>query len=385
MRILDSIKENWRIYLIALILILNVLAPLEPVAKYIPLKASLITSFLSIAYILFDMLEKKDANREMIEVKAKLEKSNQSLETLKTYAEEADKELQESKNLREKKQERGKLVAKLINDNVISFETLDKQIKNKRFISVLVYGTGKTTETSKKMPKVKRLHKTILDNLGMVELCYPWGYYIISEDNLIPKKYRQLDKLAEYLLKKCKLALNEEWKSILEFNKKNSKRMYKRQKNLGNPLGITFLITKTDRRDMIHEFIKENGFNKEFNQELASLIPLKDFKLSEDEKIAIHNFVFKSSLYILLPDTEVPATDKEKLMSLEKVFKEPQNKGGLGISFFYEYHKKHRSDVENIVKTKFKKQELIDKYTDMIIENSEKFEKDLKSLGVNLS
>ena len=67
--------------------------------------------------------------------------------------------------------------------------------------------------------------------MGFVKLAYPYSYFVIAEENLYPKRLRNIDKLAKYLLNKSKVDIKEEWDEILTWSKKNSKVFYRNRKD----------------------------------------------------------------------------------------------------------------------------------------------------------
>lgn len=342
---------------------------------------SLLNVILPSTYIVVDVLDRRSSNKELRDVKVSVDKTQDDVKEIKESVTNTETLVKELKPKREIKYVKSQLISGLINENIISLETVKSIIpKDKRFVSVLVYSKG----ASKNRPvayKEKRLYPKIFKELGFVQLAGVWGFFIIAEENIYPKKLRGLNKLADYLLKAGKLSIIEEWNNIMAFAKKETPIFYRNRKGKDNPLHFNLLIMKTDLNNIRHSYTR-NDFNELFNRELASVAKVNKIKLESEEYTALKSFVFQSSLNILV--LGIPIRDRKKLLTLEKQFRKPASKGGLEIKNFYDYHKRNKEDISRIIKSGFKDDETSEKYTDMIIERSKRYEKELRVFGINV-
>ncbi len=353
----------------------------------------LINLILAIIYIAATAWDKFSEINEVKEVKIEpiqFEQISEVRESVKQIQEV----MTENKVKIEKKKKENRLIADLINENVISISSIENKIIDKKFISVLSYQIGFGDELSRKVKEILRnkkkfgveLHRKyfdIFDKIGFIKLAYSYPFFIIPEDNLFPNSLRDLNKLADYLMKEAQISLSEEWKEIKGLEKKYDPEYYKKIKTKANPLNFNILITKINRRDMRHKYIIKNDFNKEFTGELSTLVKLDNLNLLEPEKVKIHELISASSIKILILSIESP-TDKAKILDLEETFKKSEEKGGLGVSYFYDYHNKPTARLESILATKIDNIEKVHKYANIIMKNSKDYEEDLKRLGIKI-
>lgn len=269
-----------------------------------------------------------------------------------------------------------KLLTTLFNNSLISEKELENSIGNKKFISVLTF---QKFDKPKEL-KLSRLYPKLFEKLGFVRLAGNWGYYIIAEENLYPEELRNLDKLTESLIINSKKYLNEEWDIILSKSKKEHKIFYNNHSKDINPLNFNILISKIDASQMKHGFLKKNSFNPEFATQLSSISDIRKLFLNETQKKKVKEFIFKSSLIILISDFIIPI--KEKIESLESEFKKPTKEGGLGIKYFYDYWRVDKDKFKELLSKKINDTNLVEKYSRLIIKRSKRYENSLRKLGV---
>ncbi len=357
------------------------------------------------------MLQRMYENNEIKEVNIRgWDKPKEDINVLKEDVAVVKAEVLEQKTKKEEKKKENRILIDLMNNNVISVRTLDNNILDKRFISVLCYQAGFSVKNqiisqnvkdeidkillSKKIKSKKeklrekgldtsREYHKMFDDIGFIKLANHNEFYIIPEDNIYPEKLRNLDKLSNYLIKQGMIIVDEEWNKLKEIHKKHDKEFYQQMQNESNPVNFNMLIMRINRRDMRHRFILRNDFNKKFTPELSAIIKLSEFKTLASEKVAIKTIISQSSLKILI--LSLPEKEREKVLSLEETFTKPQNEGGLGIKNFYDYHTKDVEDIKRILRIKFKKsEEKISKYAQLIYNNSRDYKEDLIELGINI-
>lgn len=376
---LSDVKKNWRIVLIVIILTINaVMFFFKDKIKTVSIEA--VTFILTLIYIVFEYSERAETNIDMADIKCDIKETKEDINNIKNIVQKDDIEIEASRIAKEKRYEEARLLSILINENLISINTIEAQIPDRRFISVLCYQKGFDRRIATEL-KLPRKYPEIFEKLGFVRLAGTWSYFIIAEDNIYPKKFRNIDYLARHLLNKAKLVLETEWIEFLEKSKENHPVYYNNRIEKENPLNFNMLIAKTNSRDMRHKFLKKNEFNEKFNLELASLTKIHKLKLSNSEKVQIKNFVLQSSMNILI--LGLPNKDKDKLLSLEDKFKQSISEGGLAITNFYDYHKRNKTDIVNILIAKFDR-DMAESYADLLINNSQKYNALFLDIGVYL-
>ena len=375
-------KKNWRIIIVGLLLIFNALLQVPTIKSYVRgiMPFNWVNLGLILVYLIIETIERVFSNVDIMDIKVGVDETKETTKEIKEVVKVIEKEVIKYKPVKNKKYEKTKLLANLINENVISIKTIEKNIADKNFISVLCYQKGFTANKPKNM-QMRRKYPSIFKNLGFIQLAGVWGYFIIPEENIFPKKLRNLNNLAIYVLHKAKMCLISEWREIMRWAKKGSLRFYRNRTGKANPLNFNMLIMRFNRRNMIHMFLKSNDFNIAFNNELVSLTKLNEVKIRQNDKIKIKNFVLQSSLNILV--LGVPNEDKNKLLALEKTFVKPVRNKGLGIKNFYDYHNQNEVDILKIISTKFSPTKAKE-YTDLIFKRSKKYQEALTKLGIKI-
>ena len=56
----------------------------------------------------------------------------------------------------------------------------------------------------------------------------------------------------------------------------------------------------------------------------------------------------------------------------------------MGIEHFYDYHKKNRDDIINVLRNKFTDDNKINEYADLIMKNSKQYREDLIKMGIEV-
>jgi hypothetical protein len=233
----------------------------------------------------------------------------------------------------------------------------------------------------KKIDSIKRKYPDIFKDMGFIQLAEVYPFYIIPEENIYPKNLRDINSMADQLMKRAKIALAKEWDELREVHKTHDRRYYERIKEKQNPLNFNMLLMRVNRRNMRHRYNIRNDFNQAFVSELSSIVALEKFKMYEQEKVAINKLIFSSSIHILVLGIE--KKDREKILELEKVFTAPCAEGGLGVKKFFDYHKQDSKKISNILATKFKNNpEKVKTYTEFIVKNSRDYQEDLEKLKI---
>lgn len=369
--LLNQLKEHWRIIIISLILIVNLIFQVQSINSLLPtyFQVTYLSLILSIVYILLEASDKIKSSNENKEVKTSIQEIDQKLTSLSYFEEQ-----------RTKKRNLVKPLIDLINHNIISIKSVEDIIKGKNFICIFCYQTQFTSNVPQKMKDNKKVphrrYNELLEKLGFIKLASKYTYYIIAEDNLYPESLRNIDVLGNYLINKGQECANEEWNIILEYSKHEAPRFYDNRVNSPNPINFNFLIQKINAKDVKHDFLIQNDFNPMFNIELATIASIREIYVNEKEKVEIKNFVLKSSLNILIGD--LPRDQREILLSLEPEFKK------LGIKHIYDYHKASQIDLINIINTKIDSKDLSERLTAYIMDNSRNYEDTLLELGIHL-
>lgn len=117
-----------------------------------------------------------------------------------------------------------------------------------------------------------------------------------------------------------------------------------------------------------------SSFSSNFLKELISVSNIRKIRLNEQDKVSVREFVLKSSLGILILDS--PTKEKEKILSLEKNFKEE-----LGITNFYDFTKENENKIKEILGRKLDV-ETAEKYAKMIKNRSKRYKEELSLLGI---
>ncbi len=371
-----AIKVNWRVGLITVILIINAIILYFKDKTEMPIES--INIILTISYLALEGYERWSTNIDILDIGIGVKNIQEDTHNIKQFVQKYDDEIDKYKDIKQKRHDETGLLSKLINENLISVNTVEAQIPDKKFIAVLCYQKG----FAKSKPEelfYKRKYFKLFENVGLVRIAFPWSFFIIAEDNIYPK-LRNIDFLGKYLLNKARVILDNEWAEILELSKKEGYTdFYNEASKKDNPLNFNMLIVKTNMRQMRHRFLKTNDFHDNFGSELASLTKAKKLKISDMEKVKIKNFLLQSSLNVLI--LGLPKADKEKLLSLEGIFKKSEDKGGLSITNFYDYCKRNKTDIKNILLNKFNQEEA-EIYTEILFSNSLKYQDLFLELGV---
>jgi len=359
---------------------------------------------LSIIYPIVEVIERINQKPEIVTAKIPV-KTERDIKIVREKLEVIEQEIKTEKlKVKEKKKE-NRIIVDLINNNVISLRTLDNNIIDKKFISALCYQAGFNVRSGLISQKIRdkinknlerkrggkgikdpieinREYPKIFNELGFIRLAGSNPFFIIPQDNIYPKKLREIDEISDYLIKKGSIVVSEEWEKLKEVYKKHDIDFYNEMKNSENPVNFNILIMKINRRDMRQRFILRSDFNKEFNSELSAIINLSKFKTTEQEKISILKLISESSLKILI--LSLDKSIRDKILELEEEFVKPEQEGGLDIKKFYDYHYKNIEDIKKILRTKFRKEEKIKEYAELIQNNSKDYKQDLMELGINL-
>jgi len=348
--------------------------------------------------VLSDVIIKaKDGNQiDEIDTNVK-EHREESKEANKIIIDKLDSEIEKWDSKKEEIYEKNSLLIDLINEQLIPIQVVDETIPDKKFVTVFCTAEGFSNnlpahikqlkdDDSERYRQFRPDYTKIFEKLQFIQLSGRDLYFIIAEDNIYPEKLRNITKLADYLNQKARLLLDEKWNLIMKDAEINSTTFYKNRHDKNNPLNFNMLLIKSNRRDMRHRFKITNDFNPEFIAELASLSNIEKVKskIKENDKIEIKKFVLRSSIKILILKID-KKSDQKKILELESTFRKSEEEGGLGIKYFYDYHKKDREDIVKILKKEFSEEEKITEYTNMIIENSKKYKDDLIKLGIDLS
>lgn len=399
-------KKYWKIILMSSIALFNgIVGLLALLGQTISYSILIFANFcLSIIYPIVEVIDKINQKNEVVTAKIPI-KTEEDIEIIKEEVGIVKKEILGNKKKLEEKKKENRILIDLINNNVISVKTLDDNILDKKFISLLCYQAGFNVRSgiiSKKLSEkineiaqlkkdkkpikeeidISREYEKIFYELGFIKLATHNQFFIIPEDNILPEKLRDLDKISNYLIKQGAIIVSEEWEKIKKAHKKHDIDFYNETKDKDNPVNLNLLIMKINRRDMRHRFILENHFNKEFNLELSTIVRLNKFKTPQSEKVEIKNIISQSSLKILI--LSIAEKEREKILSLEETFTKSREEGGLGIRNFYDYHLKDIEDIKNILRNKFRSEKKIDKYAEIIYNNSRDYKDDLIELGIDI-
>ncbi len=405
MNFIDFFKKYWKALLMGFIALFNgIVGFLLLIGIIVSSYILIFTNFcLGIIYPLVEMIEKISSKNEVVTAKIP-PKTEQDIKIIKKGVEIVKTEILKDKKKVEEKKIENRILVDLINNNFISARTLDNNILDRKFISVLCYQAGfnvrsgiispKVADKIRKIIQLKREKKFVKEDIdinreyskifydvGFIKLAEHNQFFIIPQDNIYPEKLRDLDKISDYLIKQGTIIVSEEWEKVKNVHKKHDIKFYNEMKSKDNLVNLNLLIMKINRRDMRHRFILRNDFNKEFSSELSAIVKLSSFKTSPSEKIEIGKIISQSSLKILI--LSLPEKEREKVLSLEETFTKPQSEGGLGIKNFYDYYTKNIENIKKILRTKFRKEENVEKISKLIYDNSRDYKKDLSELGIN--
>jgi len=399
-------KNHWKALLMGLIALFNGAVGIFSLLGYtLSYSLIVIANFcLSIIYPIIEMVDKINEKNEVVTAKIPV-KTEEDISIVKEKLEVIEREIKTEKSKLDERKQENRILIDLINNNVISIRTLDNNILDKKFISVLCYQAGFSVRShliSKEIDdKIKediqrkrdgkrtkynidihREYSKIFDELGFIKLAGSNPFFIIPQDNIYPEKLRDINKISDYLIKQGSVIVDEEWKKLKEVYQKQDIIFYNKMKDIRNPVNFNILIMRINRRDMRQRFILRNDFNKYFNSELSVIIRLDKFKTSSSEKVEIKNIISQSSLKILI--LSLTEKEKEKILALEEIFIKPEGEGGLGIKHFYDYHTKNIETIKKVLRTKFKSEDKIKEYAELIYKNSRDYKEDLIKLGINI-
>jgi len=400
-------KKYWKILLMGSIAVFNgIIGFLSFFEITISYSILIFANFcLGIIYPIVEVIDRINQTNEIITAQIPI-KTQEEINIIKEDVGIVKTEILEDKKKVEEKKKENRILVDLINYNVISTKTLDNNILDKKFISVICYQAGfsvrtgiissKVADKIRKIIQLKREKKHIKEDIdinreyskifyemGFIRLAEHNQFFIIPQDNIYPEELRDLDNISDYLIKQGTIIVSEEWEKIKSVHKKHDIDFYNnKMRDKSNPVNLNFLIMRINRRDMRHRFILRNDFNKEFSSELSTIVKLSKFKTLPSEKIEIKNLISQSSLKILI--LSLTEKEREKILSLEEIFTKPQNEGGLGIKHFYDYHTKGIENIKNILRKKFKSKNKINKYADLIYNNSKDYKDDLIKLGIEI-
>jgi len=399
-------KKNWKALLMGLIAIVNGMLGFLLYLGFI-INAIIVVGInfcMTILYPIIQILETVSDKNEIVEHTIKgWETPKKDIDELRDEVNKVNASISEERMKKEERRKENRILTELINNNVISVKTLENNILDKKFISVLCYQAGFSVRNeiiSKKMSdKIRELidnkkklseegidlsreYPKMFNDVGFIKLAKHNEFYMIPEENIYPEKLRDLTKISDHLIKRGLIVVDDEWNKIKKLHKKHDKDFYNKIKDQDNPINFNILVMRLNRRDMRHKFILRNDFNKEFNSELSSIINLNKFKTSASEKVTIKNIVSQSSLKILILSLDKKIRDK--ILELEEIFTKPEQEGGLGIVNFYDYHTKDINALKNILKKKFRKEDKIEEYANLIYGNSSEYKEDLIELGIKI-
>ncbi len=400
-------KDHWKALLMGTIAVFNgIIGVLSLLGYILSYSFIIIANFcLSIIYPIIEMVDKISEKNKVVTAKIPV-KLNEDITIVKEKLEAIEKEIKDEKPKVEEKKRENRILVDLINSNVISLKTLDDNILDKKFISVLCYQAGfnirsglisksikdkidedimrkRGGKKTKYDIEINREYSKIFDGIGFIKLAGTNPFFIIPQDNIYPEKLRDLDKISDYLIKQGSLIVCEEWIKLKNVYKKHDINFYNQMKERDNPVNFNILIMKINRRDMRQRFILRNDFNKEFSSELSAIVRLDKFKTSQSEKLEIKNIVSQSSLKILI--LSLHKSEQDKILDLENEFKKPEKEGGLGIVNFFDYHNKNIDAIKKILSKKIKGNKKISEYAELIYNNSRDYKKDLEELGINFA
>jgi hypothetical protein len=401
-------KKNWRILvMLALALFNGIIGVLILMGQSINYFIIILANFcLSIIYPIIEAIDKIAEKSKVITVNIPV-KTGENIEKIKADVAIVKTEILKEKKKVEDKKNENRILVDLINNNFISAKTLDNNILDKKFISVLCYQAGfnersgfvsekviakeeeirllnkKLKEKGKPLKEeidLGREYSKMFEELGFIRLAGHNPFFIVPQDNIYPEKLRDLDKISDYLIKEGTIIVGKEWEKLKDTHKQYDLDFYNSHMgNINNPVNLNMLIIKINRRDMRHRFVLRNDFSKEFSSELSTIVKLNQFKTSSFEKTEIRNLVLQSSLKILI--LSLAEKEREKILTLESEFTKSQSEGGLGIVNFYDYHTKNIEDIKRILKKSFRQENKIKEYAEMIFKNSKDFQEDLIKLG----
>jgi len=357
------------------------------IGDLLPYLTIVAVAFLGIFHV---FIKPKEFAPEIKEMRIGVKETQELTKRMEEKINKIDNDITEQSSKKEEKYEKTRFIAELINRGLISIREVDKSVPDKKFFTVFgcFGGFPQTLRNSlKKKSKEEQSKFTInyyeiFEKLGFIRLVWNRPYFVIAEDNVYPEKLRELENLSNYFSNKARLSLTEKWNLLMDYAEKNSPRFYRRRQGKENPLNLNMLIIKSNLRDMRHKFTKINNFNSQFNNELASITKLNRMKIREDEKVGIKNFILKSSIHILILD--LGARERKKILELEPIFAKPENEGGLGIEKFYDYHKKPREKIAEILRKKFDDETKINEYVNLIVKNSKQYREDLIEMGIEV-
>lgn len=400
-------KDHWKALLMGTIAVFNgIIGVLSLLGYILSYSFVIIANFcLSIIYPVIEMVDKISEKNKVVTAKIPV-KLNEDITIVKEKLESIEKEIKDEKPKVEEKKRENRILVDLINSNVISLKTLDDNILDKKFISVLCYQAGfnirsglisksikdkidedimrkRGGKKTKYDIEINREYSKIFEGIGFIKLAGTNPFFIIPQDNIYPEKLRDLDKISDYLIKQGSLIVHEEWIKLKNVYKKHDINFYNQMKERDNPVNFNILIMKINRRDMRQRFILRNDFNKEFSSELSAVVRLDKFKTSQSEKLEIKNIVSQSSLKILI--LSLHKSEQDKILDLENEFKKPEKEGGLGIVNFFDYHNKNIDTIKKILSKKIKGNKKISEYAELIYNNSRDYKKDLEELGINFA
>jgi len=380
MEIREKAKKHWLIVVILLLTISNAL--LQEIGLFAGIEGKISTGFLITIFVLqFIKDYRKDTNDQKI-LQSVL-KSETRTETIEQQLINYRKEIEETSAIRLEARENTNLLIELINHNVISVSQVVKLLPKENFISVayasrrVMPPTAKSKEQKTRFRKLRTYHR-VFKKLGFTQL--RMGLYIISERYLYPEKFRNIRRVADYLINEAQISLNEEWNKVLEISKREFPMFFKRRTGKDNPLQLSILVSKISGTELVNRYVKENEF-KELEKELASIAHLKRQNVDAETKIKIKDFVLNSSIDILL--TGLPKKDKAMILTLETHFLRTIKDGGLGVVHFYDYSRLNTGDIVNILKKKFD-ESMAKEYAELIQRRSKQYEKTLQELGISI-
>jgi hypothetical protein len=293
----------------------------------------------------------------------------------------SDKKIRDYMALREKKEKERNvqinLLNNLINKGLIEEEEIYNRIRSGDLYAVYI---SPIPLPVKDYPK-NRLYPEFLEELRFVRMGR-FSTLFITNRKRLPKNLRNTKELQEFLLKKLDKTLSREWVEVLTWlkiqRKKELKEQYKLYKNktYNEVLGLSITIIRGKVNEDNLGFLHGNILPSKFKDMLNEEIDLDKIHIPSNKKIAINKFVLGSSFELLFYGEK--KTNLEKLKSIEN-----ELKNSLEIEKFTDYQYKSKEDITNVFKNKFTIQEA-EKYADILIKRSKKYEIALRSLGISV-
>jgi len=302
--------------------------------------------------------------------------------------EKKDKEIKRHISKFEKSEKRKNtqinLLNTLINKGLIEEEDVYNHIKSNDIYAVYIYANTlppidisgvKDYTSNRKYPKF------LEQELKFVRMGVRSTLFVTNTKRL-PRNLRDTKNLKEYLLKKLDQPLLEEWTDFLKWLKRKRKielkRLYDSYKNKKHKemLGLSVTIVRGKINEDNIGFLHKNVLTPKFQDMLNEEVKLGKIIIPREKKVLVKKFVLDSSIELLFfGETK---DNLGKLMKLESKLKR-----ALDIKQFTDYKYKSKEDVADIFKEEFST-EVAKRYAHLLILRAERYEKNLKALGVSV-